>query len=1091
MSHSEVCNTAVVRPVAATDSVRTEPGSRVCDYELQEKIGVGGYGEVWRAVGPGGFLKAVKILYGVATGPQAETELKSLKLMRDLRHPFLLNVERIELVDDRLIVVTELADHSLEQRFQEVVRGGGRGIPRDELLGYLRDAADALDFMSEHHGLQHLDIKPENLLIQGRHTKVGDFGLTKSVGTTRLSLVSGFTPLYAPPELFDGRASRNSDQYSLAIVFQTMLTGVPPFNGRTAAQLTSQHLRSAPDLSPLAPGDRAVVARAMSKNPQTRFDGCRQFIDELSRRRQAGNTPHHQRSVAVDRGGSGLTQMVIPGKSGQTDESPIRPAIPLSPLTGPQTAAFRPTLFIAVGGLGARIVRELSRGLTEQFGDGNLPAAAFLCVDTEKSALTELRSSVPDALVRIETIAIPLRTAVDYRKQSAQHLSWLSRRWLFNIPKSGNVEGMRPLGRLAFIDHQARLRDTVTSLVAGISAETAVAETAARTGLPFRTGGIDICLIGATSGGCGSGCLMDMGFMAKRILHRNGLPNSTVTAMLLHATSVGRQHSDAQDANSVSFLKELSYFSLPGTGLSSDERTLPTGSSPGPFDSTFFIHLGDDLTNADFDDQIASVCRYLRSWSFAPERAELESWRTAERAEQGHQSELTLRTFGLAALDGSVCQLAGSESESLALALVHLWLEQDSAAGSGHNDGAARKALAHDVEFAQEVQSLLESVALTGQQIQEFIPLLLRGETGKRIEACSADVWRQLTSQLPDEVDLEDLVSHLAAIVSQDGTSDTSSAHSVSRVARTVQQELARRLQQTSLRIRQQLCQTADRPFHLARARFLLQACLERVDEAVEACSLQKSEVQEAFAALCTAFLSGKGQQSGSHSLAARKSFCQQYCLLLICQAVCQCVISHLMSLRETLINQHLAAISACQRQLRQIASGMIRDGVALASLPSDTVEAFERFQLVSGQFRISTLLRTPDDPPRSGAALASDAVSFFAAKTRGAETAECPADAGTAGFPSTASPVLANVGGGRRVLALIPSASLAATWKPRLQAEFGDCVVVREAPGQGITACCEVEGIFVPAVIESLTHLRPGVAELAERVHSRIDIAW
>jgi serine/threonine protein kinase len=54
-------------------------------------------------------------------------------------------------------------------------------------------------------------------------------------------MMGGLTPVYAPPEVFEGRPSRKSDQYSLAIVFQEMLTGSLPFPGRTAAQLAAQH----------------------------------------------------------------------------------------------------------------------------------------------------------------------------------------------------------------------------------------------------------------------------------------------------------------------------------------------------------------------------------------------------------------------------------------------------------------------------------------------------------------------------------------------------------------------------------------------------------------------------------------------------------------------------------------------------------------------------------------------------------------------------------------------------------------------------------------------------------------------------------
>src|SRR5262249_15938298 len=140
---------------------------------------------------------------------------------------------------------------------------------------------DALDYMNDQHDLQHVDIKPQNLLLLGGRIKVADFGLVKNLQGTCASVAGGVTPIYAAPEVFDGKVSRSSDQYSLPIVYQEMLTGHRPFPGKSALQLAHQHINCAPFLDPLPAGDRAVLSRALSKWPNQRYPNCRDMVNGL------------------------------------------------------------------------------------------------------------------------------------------------------------------------------------------------------------------------------------------------------------------------------------------------------------------------------------------------------------------------------------------------------------------------------------------------------------------------------------------------------------------------------------------------------------------------------------------------------------------------------------------------------------------------------------------------------------------------------------------------------------------------------------------------------------------------------------------
>ena len=159
----------------------------------------------------------------------------------------------------------ELADRNLQSVLFDYQNQGQPGIPRKQLLGFLPEAAEALDVINFQYGLQHLDVKPHNLFVVSNHVKVADFGLVNRLPGRRRRPVGpargGATPLYASPETLQGSLSRHSDQYSLAIVYQQLLTGTVPFWSANPYQLLLKHLSGQPDLSAL-PRDRPAAGGA-------------------------------------------------------------------------------------------------------------------------------------------------------------------------------------------------------------------------------------------------------------------------------------------------------------------------------------------------------------------------------------------------------------------------------------------------------------------------------------------------------------------------------------------------------------------------------------------------------------------------------------------------------------------------------------------------------------------------------------------------------------------------------------------------------------------------------------------------------------
>ena len=281
----------VPRCTSQSSPTKAPASEPIPGYRLLEPLGRGGFGEVWKCEAPGGLLKAIKFVYGYAnaldTGPvAAEEELNAVERVKAIRHPFLLSMERVEWVQGELVIVMELADRNLHDLLKEQRSNGHQGIARETLLGYMREVAEALDLMNFDHQLQHLDIKPRNLFLVSNHVKVGDFGLVNSLRAKHLTSspapqLGAITPLYAAPEIFFGNISPHCDQYSLAIVYQELLTGGLPFNGTNSRQLLFQHVQGEPDLRALPVSDAAAVARALSKDSSARYGSCMEFVEAL------------------------------------------------------------------------------------------------------------------------------------------------------------------------------------------------------------------------------------------------------------------------------------------------------------------------------------------------------------------------------------------------------------------------------------------------------------------------------------------------------------------------------------------------------------------------------------------------------------------------------------------------------------------------------------------------------------------------------------------------------------------------------------------------------------------------------------------
>jgi serine/threonine protein kinase len=626
----------------------------ILGYRLISKIGSGGFGEVWKAEAPGGLFKAVKILFGCNNDRRANLELRSLEKIKQLRHPFLLSLERIDFVDELMVIVTELADRSLADVFESYAQKQICGIPRAELLGYLSQAAEALDFLAFEHNLQHLDVKPENFLLVGQHAKLADFGLVKDVQQTGQSLIGGMTPTYAAPELFDGRPSRYSDQYSLAILFQEMLTGERPFGGNSAAQLAAQHMNAKPNLSRLPANDQTVIAKALNKDPEKRFKCCREMIEELKQRktlvlpgkRHVAVQPRNGSDSAVD-GPRSFSPAVTQPLSKSINLQGSQPNYAPAPADCAAEMQFAPLLVVGIGQLGTQILRGVKARIEQQFGDmSQLPSIGLLALDTDRVSISQAVQGVgPDYLSSDQTLHLPLRRPEDYRGGSRDFSKWLNRRWIYNVPKSLQTEGLRPLGRLALVDNFDQVWSRLKQQMERISQPDAIAQTVAQLDCNPEICQPRVFIVGSISGGVGSGTILDLAYLAQFLLMEQGYSGEDVHGVLLHSTESRGRDAGLNIASSFSFLTELRQYMR--DGYPGDASCgIPELPGTTPFGTVYLQPLEPFRSDDQLQAKLSEIASYLVISNLTPGQPFFEACRGMDKA----SDSFSFRSFGMSLL---------------------------------------------------------------------------------------------------------------------------------------------------------------------------------------------------------------------------------------------------------------------------------------------------------------------------------------------------------------------------------------------------------------------------------------------------------
>src|SRR5688572_18136890 len=241
-------------------------GQRPLDgFTLKRGVGQGAFGEVYFAVSDGGKEVALKLLRG-----HTDAELRGVAHCLNLKHPNLVHLYdlRTDSRGDKWVVMEYVFGESLAA----IVNKHPGGLPSEVAREWFAALTRGVGYL-HNQGVVHRDLKPANIFIEHGQLKIGDYGLSRRIsGSERGDLSRGVgTPYYMAPEIKNGNYTASIDVYACGIILYEMVIGFRPFDGETPMEVMMKHYIDPPNLSALPPAYRAVIGRALEKDPTKRY----------------------------------------------------------------------------------------------------------------------------------------------------------------------------------------------------------------------------------------------------------------------------------------------------------------------------------------------------------------------------------------------------------------------------------------------------------------------------------------------------------------------------------------------------------------------------------------------------------------------------------------------------------------------------------------------------------------------------------------------------------------------------------------------------------------------------------------------------
>jgi len=253
-------------------------GQQLGEYSLIEKLGRGGFGEVWLA-------ETEDELYAVKLPHKDQVDWKQITQEIGLwtlcgKHPNLMPLVGARNFNGQIAIISEYApDGSLE----DLLRKKGN-LSVEEAIEMTIGILEGLQHLHE-SGIIHRDLKPANILLDGKTPRLTDFGISRIISADSLSETIAGTWAYMAPECFDGKRNVQTDIWSVGIILYRMLCGNLPFPQKEQTELIGAVIMRQPEFLPnkIPKELQKIILTALNKDSLGRYQNAHEMFEVLDR----------------------------------------------------------------------------------------------------------------------------------------------------------------------------------------------------------------------------------------------------------------------------------------------------------------------------------------------------------------------------------------------------------------------------------------------------------------------------------------------------------------------------------------------------------------------------------------------------------------------------------------------------------------------------------------------------------------------------------------------------------------------------------------------------------------------------------------